>query len=341
MAEIVAGIGISHAPGALGWPDAPPAEVRERVEQAAVHLGRRMSEARPDVIVALLDDHFENHFRNLMPTLSIGVADNHIGPAKIWLEALRLDRQEKFPGAPEIAESLLRSCVIQGFDVARMGAIEYGNNLLVPWKIMELGAPSPVVPVFFNVFSPPLMPYTRALAFGRALRKAVQELDADLRVAVLATGGLSHWPPFWTDSSDPNDAFLQQRMRRFQTEGLAYLPDDPGLYTDLGEYEIRMARENQWPTNAEYPLVNDAWDRKFLAAIERGDEAYVAALSFEEVEREAGHGAHEILNWLALMGAMDNAPARIVAYEAVPDWICGMAYVDFMPESPDRSGLHS
>jgi 2,3-dihydroxyphenylpropionate 1,2-dioxygenase len=336
MAEIVAGIGISHAPGALGWPDAPPLAVRRRVEKAAADLGRRMAGAKPDVIVALLDDHFENHFRNLMPTLAIGVAESHVGPAEIWLEALRLDRQETFPGAPDVAEALLRSCVAQGFDAARMGALEFGNNLLVPWKIMHLGDPIPVIPVYFNVFSPPLMPYPRAVAFGRALRKAVHDLQADLRVAVLATGGLSHWPPFWTDSSDPNDEFLQTRMKRFQTEGRPYLTGDPGLYTDLAEYEIRMARENQWPANAEHPLVNEVWDREFLAALERGDESYVAALDFDEVERAAGHGAHEILTWLALMGAMDGAPARIVAYEAVPDWICGMAYVDFMPEGQAR-----
>lgn len=336
MAKIVSGIGISHAPGALGWPDAPPDDVRRRVGQVAAHLGRRMADARPDVVVALLDDHFENHFRNLMPTLAIGVADHHVGPAEFWLEALHLDRQEVFPGAPHVAEELLRSCVAQGFDVTRMGAIEYGNNLLVPWKIMDLGDPLPVIPVYFNVFSPPLMPYMRAVAFGRALRTAVHGLRADLRVAFLATGGLSHWPPFWTDSSDPDDVFLQTRMKRFQTEGHPYLADDPGLYSDLAEYEMRMARQNRWPANAEHPLVNDGWDRAFLAALERGDEAYVAALSFEQVEREGGHGAHEIINWLALMGAMDGAPAQIVAYEAVPDWICGMAYVDFMPARQDR-----
>ena len=112
--------------------------------------------------------------------------------------------------------------------------------------------------------------------------------------------------------------------------------EEAGLYSDLAEYEIRMARENRWPANAEHPLVNDGWDRAFLAALERGDETYVAALSFEQVEREGGHGAHEIINWLALMGAMDGAPAQIVAYEAVPDWICGMAYVDFMPARQDR-----
>ena len=102
MAKIVAGIGMSHAPGALGWPDAPSASVRRRLLQAADRLGRSLDAARPDVIIAFLDDHFENHFRSLMPTVGIGVADSHPGPATQWLEALRLTRQERFGGAPRL-----------------------------------------------------------------------------------------------------------------------------------------------------------------------------------------------------------------------------------------------
>ena len=56
----------------------------------------------PDVIIAFLDDHFENHFRSLMPTVGIGVADSHPGPATQWLEALRLTRQERFGSAPRL-----------------------------------------------------------------------------------------------------------------------------------------------------------------------------------------------------------------------------------------------
>lgn len=326
MANIVYGIGISHAPGALGWPEAAAPDVLKRVEEATATLGQRLRDSRPDVIVAILDDHFENQYRNLLPTVSIGVADHHIGPAKQWLEALRLTDQETFPGAPVIAESLLRSMIKRGFDLARLGSIEYGNNLLVPWKNMEVSSDIPVIPVFINVFSAPLMPYMRALALGQALREAVLELDDGLRVAFIATGGLSHWPPFWTLSSSEEDRFLQQRMKRFQTEGKTYLATDPGLYTDLAEYEIRMAKLSQ---EHGVPLVNAEWDRSFLKALETSDMSYLEALTFEEVEAHGGHGGHEILNWLALFGAMDCAPGRLLAYEDVTEWICGMAYMDF------------
>lgn len=326
MASIVAGIGLSHAPGALGWPEAAAPDVQKRVQDATSALGKRLKDSRPDVIVAFLDDHFENHYRNLLPTVSIGIADHHIGPAKQWLEALRLTEQERFPGAPAIAEKLMRSLVSQGFDLARLGTIEYGNNLLVPWKNMGVSSDIPVIPVFINVFSAPLMPYMRALALGRAFREAVLDLEGDLRVAFIATGGLSHWPPFWTLSSSEEDRFLQQRMKKFQTEGKSYLTTDPNLYTDLADYEIRMAKLSQ---ENGVPLVNAEWDRAFLKALETQDMSYLEGLTFEEVEAQGGHGGHEILNWLALYGAMACAPGRVLAYEDVTEWICGMAYMDF------------
>jgi len=328
MAKIVAGIGMSHAPGALGWPDAPSASVRRRLLQAADRLGRSLDAARPDVIIAFLDDHFENHFRSLMPTVGIGVAASHPGPATQWLEALRLTRQERFGGAPEIAERLLRSLVADGYDVARMGEIEYGNNLMVPWKLMAPRSAPAIIPVFTNVFSPPVMPYRRAYAFGAALRNAAEALDADLRVAFMATGGMSHWPPFWNDSSPEADAFLA-RMKAFQTHGKSVLEKDPHLLRDLAAYEIEMAERNQWPLNSPHPLVNEAWDRQMLDALARGDVEFLCGLQYEDVKRDGGHGGQEIINWIELMGAMKGAPATLLEYEAVTEWICGMAYMDY------------
>jgi len=328
MAKVVAGIGISHAPGALGWPDAPSPPVRQRLTQAANLLGRRLDAARPDVIIAFLDDHFENLFRSLMPTVGIGVADSHLGPASQWLEALRLTEQERFPGAPEIAEQLLCALVTGGFDVARMGEIEYGNNLIVPWKLMAPTIEPAIIPVFTNVFSPPVMPYRRAYEFGAGLRSAVESLDENLRVAFLATGGMSHWPPFWNESSPEADAFLA-RMKAFQTHGKSVLERDPSLLTDLAAYEIEMAERNQWPLNSPHPLVNDAWDRTMLEALARGDVEFLCGLRYEDVKRDGGHGGQEILNWIELMGAMKGASATLIDYEAVTEWICGMAYLDY------------
>lgn len=328
MAKVVTAISMSHAPGVLGWPDAPTPAVRRRMAAASQQLAERLEQKRPDVIIAFLDDHFENHFRNLMPSLAIGIGPSHSGPSDHLLEFLKFDRRETIPGSPDLAEELLRNLVWSGFDVARMGTVEYGNNLMVPLKLIRPQLDIPIIPVFINVFSPPLISVSRAYAFGEAVRSAIDASHGDLRVAFLGTGGLSHWPPVWIDTSPEDDAFLK-RMKRFQSRGREVLKDDPNLWVDLGKYEIEMAQRNQYPLNSSHPLVNADWDREFLRALEGGDVGYMRALTFEEVQAKAGHGGLEILTWVAVMGAMRGMTAKIIDYEPVLEWICGMGFAAY------------
>lgn len=332
MAKVVSAISMSHAPLALGEPDAPAELVRRRISAAVSTLTTRLDEAKPDVIIALLDDHFENHFRNLMPTFSIGIALSHGGPGDHLLSLLRFDRKVQIPGEPRIAEFLLGHLIRAGYDVARMGEVEYGNNLMVPLKLIRPQFDIPIIPVYINVFSPPLPPPPRAYSFGGALREAVEALPGDKRVAFLATGGLSHWPPVWMEKDDAGDDAFLKRMKRFQTEGRGVLKEDPYLWDDLGKYEIEMAR------TSERPLVNEKWDRAFLAALARGDVDYVLNLSHEEIERNAGHGGQEVLLWIAAMGAMRGAPATVLEYEPVIEWICGMGYAIYDIPAQQTSG---
>lgn len=328
MAEIVAAISMSHAPGATGWPEAPETSMRARIEKIHADIARYLDDAKPDVIIAFLDDHFENHYRNLMPTFSIGIAPSHAGPADYMIKALGMTRKETIASDPELAESLLRELLIEGFDVARMGEIEYGNNLMTPLKLIRPEFDIPVVPFFTNVFTPPLTTMSRAFALGEAVRRVVEAYPKELRVALLATGGLSHWPPVWTSDSPADDEFLQ-RMKRYQTEGKRVLEEDPTLYEDLCKYEVEMAAKNQYPLNSEHPLINEAWDREIMNAFGQGDVTYLKGLTYDEIEKQGGHGGHEILNWMAVMGAVGGMPATVHGYEPVLEWICGMGYLSY------------
>ncbi|CCB63417.1 MULTISPECIES: extradiol dioxygenase [unclassified Hyphomicrobium] len=330
MAKVVTALSMSHAPGVLGWPDAPSQEMKDSVAAAHAECARRLQEAKPDVIIAFLDDHFENHFRNLMPTFAVGIAQTHSGPADYMMEALKFDKKAVIDGQPELGEAMLRGLVGLGFDVARMGEIEYGNNLLVPLKFLTPNFDVPVLPLYINVFSPPLPTMNRAYDFGVAVRKIVDGLPSDLRVAFLATGGLSHWPPVWTEGAPEDDEFLM-RMKRYQTEGRQVALEDPSLYSDLASYEIEMASKMQWPLRIQHPLVNAHWDREIIEAFAKGDAEKLRGMTYEEVEEGGGHGGHEILNWVAVMGAMGGAPAHIVGYEPVMEWICGMGYIAYDP----------
>lgn len=317
MADVVAGISMSHAPGLLGWSEEAPSDMNERIYAAIDRIKQYLDDAKPDVIIAFLDDHFENQFRNLLPTFSIGVASSHFGPAEAFLEVLRFEKTLEIPSSEDLASHLLYSLVPAGFDVARMGSVEFGNNLMLPLKFIREQYDIPVVPIFTNVFSPPLTTCSRTFDFGKAIRDCLKGRKE--RVCFLATGGLSHWPPIWKEDS-PEDIKILQRMKRYQTEGKAALKDDPNIFMDVGMYEIEMAK------NSTVPLINPDWDNKFLKALAEGDVDYMRSLTYDDVERDGGNGGHEIFNWIALMGAMDGAKANVLNYEPVNEYICGMAF---------------
>ncbi|KXT15655.1 hypothetical protein AC579_6127 [Pseudocercospora musae] len=356
MGKIVAAVALSHAPGAIGFPETAKPDARARTEAATLSLGKTLTEARPDVIFAFLDDHFENFYRNHMPTVAVGVAEHHVGPADQW--------KTYFRGAPDIAEHLLKSLVDQGFDVSRTGSTEYGNNVLMPWygsvirhletiadsrpclKRVLMKADLPDVSIvpskfFLNVFTPPLMRYSRAYALGEACRVAAEALPGDTRVAFLATGGLSHWPPYWSpyqNGDPPQDEFLKL-MKEYQTVGKSVLKRVPDLFVQFDAYEVEMAKKNEYPLNSRHPLVNFEWDRKFLDKLCSGDTQWLKDLTYEEVEEEAGHGGHEVLNWVAISGAMGGKACSLVLYEPVIEWICGMAYVDYRDGFAGTNGV--
>lgn len=324
MNRIVAGISMSHAPGIIGWPETVPQAIRDRMFAAIDRIAAYLEAARPDVVVAFLDDHFENIYRSLAPTFAIGVAASHRGPADYFMAALRFTEQWQIQGYPDFASALLEHTVHHNFDVARMGSIDYGNNLMAPWPLIRPQNDIPVVPVFINVYHPPLPTMARAYAFGEAVRAAIEATAGDLRIAILATGGLSHWPPIWLEhvkEYDPLLAPYMKRIRRFQEEGRRVLQEDPNLMIDMGHYEREMARV------MDHPLVNPEWDRKFLDAIARGDRGYVTDLSYADIEAEGGFGGLEVLCWAAGMGAMRGARATVLNYEPVREWICGMGFV--------------
>jgi 2,3-dihydroxyphenylpropionate 1,2-dioxygenase len=328
MSRIVGAISMSHAPGVLGWPDAPSAETKRKIHEAHAACARRLNEWRPDLIVAFLDDHFENHFRTLMPTFSVGIAPSHSGPADYMMAALRFDKKAHIKSSPELGELLLRELVHHGFDVARMGEIEYGNNLMVPLQVIRPQFDIPVLPLYINVFSPPLPTMARTYDFGAAVAEILENAPGEQRIAFLATGGLSHWPPVWLENAPESDQFLQ-RMRRYQTLGKQAVVDDPDLYSDLAKYEMQMAARMEWPLKSKHPLINADWDREVLKLLEQGDAQALRSMTFEQIEQGGGHGGHELLNWIAAMGAMGGAPATVIAYEPVKEWICGMGYISY------------
>jgi hypothetical protein len=90
----------------------------------------------------------------------------------------------------------------------------------------------PIVPVMVNCYYPPNQPKpARCFALGGALRRAIAAASGDLRVAILASGGLSHFV-----TNEALDIAVLDALRRADRSALAQLPPE---LLNSGSSEIR------------------------------------------------------------------------------------------------------
>ena len=75
--------------------------------------------------------------------------------------------------------------------------------------------------------------------------------------------------------------------------------------------------------------VNEEWDRLLLKLIEEKDFDTLRKWTSEYIEENGGNGAQEIRNWLVLLGALQEFDSTVAFYEPIPEWVTGMAIVQF------------
>ncbi len=111
---------------------------------------------------------------------------------------------------------------------------------MVPLSFLTPRYDLPVIPVNINCQGPPLIPLKRCYEFGRALRRACDR--APERIAVVGTGGISHWPatPDSGKINEPWDrAFLERFLNNRREELLAYRDEETWREAGQGGFEIR------------------------------------------------------------------------------------------------------
>jgi 2,3-dihydroxyphenylpropionate 1,2-dioxygenase len=82
--------------------------------------------------------------------------------------------------------------------------------------------------------------------------------------------------------------------------------------------------------------VNEEADREFLRLVAEKDFAALRSWTAEYIGENLGNGGQEIHNWLVLLGALQNYDAEVAFYEPIPEWVTGMAIVQF--SQPVSSG---
>src|SRR5262249_40218725 len=112
----------------------------------------------------------------------------------------KMDDNHHYAVSSKLAIELFGRLMDAGFDLAACEKVPnpaqqgFGHAYGFVVKRIMRDRPIPIVPIFLNAYFPPNQPSPkRCYAFGKALRKAIEEAAPGMRVAVVASGGLSHF----------------------------------------------------------------------------------------------------------------------------------------------------
>ena len=202
MAGVVAAMALTHSPGLTGWFDRAPEDQRREARRALDEMRDRLRAARPDVIVLFSNDHLLNWPINNTPEYTVGIGAEHVGPADWYDEWLALDKY-RIPGHPAIARYLVNEGARRRIAFAYLRDMQFDDGVSVPMHYLNPDGAIPLVPVTMNCTVPPIPAPERAYQVGTTLRDMLRAYPGAERVAVIATGGLSHEPGgpryFWVD----------------------------------------------------------------------------------------------------------------------------------------------
>lgn len=212
MAELVGVYAASHGPMIVrNWKTLAPAE-KESITSGYSELGRRIKAARPEALIVISPDHWVNFFIDNLPAICVGVGETHNGPPEPWFKEFP---HRTMAGHPPLAEHVVRTALECDFEPSVSYKLALDHGFCIPLYKAAIDPLPPIVPVVINDLEPPYPSIKRCYAWGAMLAKAVASYSGKLRVAILATGGLSHsiGEP---DMGRIDEAFDRDCIRRFE-----------------------------------------------------------------------------------------------------------------------------
>ncbi len=229
MAKLVGGLGTSHIPAIGGaihkarqqdpywkpfFDGFPPAQ-------------RWLAKVKPDVVVLFYNDHGLNFFLDKMPTFAVGAAPIYNNADEGW----GIPTLPPFRGDQDLSWQVINTLVEKSFDVTTCQEMLVDHACTLPLKLLwpEGDCPVAVVPVCINTVQFPLPSAARAYAMGKAVGEAIKSWDSDKKVAVIASGGLSH------QLDGERAGFIN---KEFDIQFLDSLVSNPEWATQFSIYEL-------------------------------------------------------------------------------------------------------
>ena len=149
-----------------------------------------LTRARPDVLVMVGSDHFHQLWLDNMPQFLIGKAPCY--DANWYNEEREFGLPRMFlQGQEDLSGYLLREGMDAGFDLAFSNELRIDHSITCPLITLRPEADLPIVPIYTNIFAPPMPQPRRFVELGRTIRQLVESWPSDKRVAIIGTGHLS------------------------------------------------------------------------------------------------------------------------------------------------------
>jgi hypothetical protein len=219
---------------------------RFAVCQAAMdRLAEDLVRAEPDVLLIIGDDQRELFQPTNQPALALFHGEEwrtHIldFPGSPFFDVVAkgyaMDAHYTFDGDAQLALEIIDRMMGAGFDLSTVADTPPGAGFGHAYGFVVrrlLGErPVRVIPLMLNTYYPPNQPTpARCYDLGTALREAIEHADSPARVAVVASGGLSHFV-----INEELDALVLDALR---TDDKATLVTVPTELLNAGSSEIR------------------------------------------------------------------------------------------------------
>jgi len=207
------------------------------IQRAIETLKDDFAGQQPDIAIIVGDDELELFSNSCLPAFAV-----HWGPelteyppsteevealspslrAALWAE--HGEQPEAYACSVELGRHLIEYLMESDFDVAQTTeqhpSRSVGHAFTFVRRRIMADAVAPILPVFVNTYYPPNQPSPRrCFQLGQALRRGVESWSQVASVAIVASGGLSHFVV-----NEELDRHVLDCLERHDADGLMSIP---------------------------------------------------------------------------------------------------------------------
>jgi gallate dioxygenase len=193
MARIVGGIGSSHTP-TIGFALDTKKQndpVWKPIFAGFEPVRQWLADKRPDVLFFVYNDHVTSFFFDHYSHFALGVGEQY----PVADEGGGARKLPPVKGHPALARHIAAGLAADEFDLSYFQSKGLDHGCFSPLSLLwphEREWPGAIVPLQVGVLEFPIPTARRCFRLGRSLRQAILSYPEDLKVAIVATGGLSH-----------------------------------------------------------------------------------------------------------------------------------------------------